>query len=231
MRRQTSWKLSNMKLDERFGGVDWKMLNEYLPDKLLEELDEENSTTFHQQLSSNTHENSSPQTRRSPCPSLNTDYPVRQSILSGNDDVILSISDIGDNDNEHDKNIRNELVIRFLTAMSIDYEKQWYLGMIRRKTLDILIKSIEQAKHKCSLELHWKLILQHFRLSIFLRCLLRFDHWNFINQWTNQFFFDHIFRTIELTLSKYFVYKQGINLDMSDIEIKSLTNIATLLID
>ena len=51
MRRQTSWRLAKMKQDEKFIDVDWKMLNEYLPDKLLEELDEENNTTFHQQLS------------------------------------------------------------------------------------------------------------------------------------------------------------------------------------
>ena len=64
MRRQTSWKLAEMKRDEKFAGVDWKMLNEYLPDKLLEELDEENNTDFHRQLSTKTHEDSSenPQT-------------------------------------------------------------------------------------------------------------------------------------------------------------------------
>ncbi|CAF1445914.1 unnamed protein product, partial [Adineta steineri] len=50
MRRQTSWKLSRMKQDEKFSDVDWKMLNEYLPHKLLEELDEENNTTIHRQL-------------------------------------------------------------------------------------------------------------------------------------------------------------------------------------
>ena len=92
-------------------------------------------------------------------------------------------------DDEHNKNIRNELIIRFLTAMSIDYEKQWYLGMIRRKTLNILIKSVEQAKQKCSLELHWKLILQHFRLTIFLQLLMKFDYFDFINQWTNHVYF------------------------------------------
>ncbi|CAF4456218.1 unnamed protein product, partial [Adineta steineri] len=54
MRRQTSWKLSRMKQDEKFSDVDWKMLNEYLPHKLLEELDEENNTTIHRQLSTNT---------------------------------------------------------------------------------------------------------------------------------------------------------------------------------
>jgi hypothetical protein len=74
--------------------------------------------------------------------------------------------------------------------------------MIRRKTLNILIKSVEAAKQKSSLEHHWKLIVQHFRLTIFLRILMKINYFNFINQWTNHILFDHIFRTIELTLGK-----------------------------
>jgi hypothetical protein len=220
MRRQTSWKLSKMKQDEKFSDVDWKMLNEYLPDKLLEELDEENDTNFYQQLSSEPYENPLPNTRRSSRQSVTTDYkllqiiptiyqtdsipssPIIRTKTSRNDDVVLPIIDIRNIDDQHNKNIRDALIIRFLTAMSIDYEKQWYLGMIRRKTLNILIKSVEQAKQKCSLQLHWKLILQHFRLTIFLQFLMKFDYFNLLNQWTNHLLFDHIFRTIELTLSK-----------------------------
>ena len=118
------------------------------------------------------------------------------------DHLILPILHIPNAHHQFNENIRKELIIRLLTAMSIDYEKQWYLGMVRRKTLNILIKSVEQAKQKSSLELHWKLIEEHFRLSIFLRLLMKFDSFSLINQWTNRLLFNHIFRTIELTLSK-----------------------------
>ena len=216
MRRQTSWKLSSMKQDEKFADVNWKMLNEYLPDKLLEELDEENNTDFHRQLSTQINENLPIQTGRSlptefQLQTIPTVYqtdsllssPITRRKTSRTDDIVLPIIHIRHiHDDEHKKNIRDELIVRFLTAMSIDYEKQWYLGMIRRKTLNILMKSVEQGKEKCSLETHWKLILQHFRLSIFLRLLMNSQYFHFINQWTNRLVFDHIFRTIELTLSK-----------------------------
>ncbi|CAF1334918.1 unnamed protein product [Adineta ricciae] len=198
VRRQTSWKLTKMKEDEKFADVDWTNLTEYLPDKLLEELDEENHTNYHQQLSRVTMESSS---MSAPQPSNQTtplDYDSQPNPTVGKTkDFVVPITDA----NHHGENIRNELITRFLTAMAIDYEKQWYLGMIRRKTLNILIKSVEQAKQKCSLELHWKLILEHFRLSIFLRYLIKFDRFRCINQWTDGLFFDHIFQTIELTLS------------------------------
>jgi hypothetical protein len=101
--------------------------------------------------------------------------------------MILPRIENGNSQDQHSINIRNELIVRFLTAFSINYEKQWYLGMTRRKTLDILIKSVEQANQKSSFQLHGKLILQHFR---------------FTNQWTDRLFFEHIFQTIELTLGK-----------------------------
>lgn len=104
--------------------------------------------------------------------------------------------------NAHHENIRNELVVRFLAAMSSDYEKQWYLGMIRRSTLDILIKSVEEAKAKCSLDLHWQLLVKHFRLPFFLRHLIRLNPFNPMNQWTHNLLFDHIIQTIELTLGE-----------------------------
>jgi hypothetical protein len=222
MRRQTSWKLSIMKQDEKFADVDWKMLNEYLPDKLLEELDEENNTTFHQQLSARPDEDSSANTRRSSRPSLSIDYelqtvptvyqtgsitssPISRFKSSENEDFTLPIVDIRYTNDQHSINVRNELIVRFLTAFSIDYEKQWFLGMIRRKTLDILIKSVEQAKQKSSFQLHWKLILQRFRITIFLQLLKKFDYFDFINQWTDRLFFEHIFQTIELTLGKLYI--------------------------
>jgi hypothetical protein len=164
MRRHTSSQLLSMKQDENFSEVDWKMLVEYLPKKLLEEFDEE-----------------------------------RNPVVSTENDAIVSLNDTGDKCRQ---NIRNELVIRFLTAMSIDYEKQWYLGMIRRRTLDILIKSVEQAKRKCSLQLHWQLLVKNFRLSFLLLNLIRFNYFDFINKWTNNLLFNHIFLTIELTLGE-----------------------------
>ncbi|UJR17821.1 hypothetical protein I4U23_004720 [Adineta vaga] len=197
VRRQTSWKLLKMKEDEKFTDVDWRNLNEYLPDKLLEELDEENNTNYHRQLSTTT-------TAANDTSFIYNQQSFHRDIpeLPTSSNLIVPIIDIVySSDNRHEENIRNELIIRFLTAMSIDYEKQWYLGMIRRKTLNILIKSVEQAKQKCSLGLHWKLILENFRLTFFLQYLIHFDYFHLINQWTNQLFFNHIFQTIELTLS------------------------------
>ena len=179
MRRHTSSQLLAMKEDEKFAEVDWKILSDYLPEKLLEELDKEQNTTVHQQLVTS------------------SNYSSQPSCTTTNPDGIISLNDT---DDEHRQNIRNELVIRFLTAMSIDYERQWHLGMIRRRTLDILIKSVEQAKQKCSFELHWQLLVEHFRLSFFLLNLIRFNSFNFIHKWTDNLLFNHIFLTIELTL-------------------------------
>ena len=58
--------------------------------------------------------------------------------------------------------MRQEMIKRFLTAMSVDYEKQWYLGMIRRRTLKILLETIEEAKSKLSLKRHWAITCQTF---------------------------------------------------------------------
>ena len=221
MRRQTSRKLAEMKQDKKFAAVDWKMLNEYLPDHLLEELDEKNKTNIRQQLSftpdptlvsdsGHTHMNPSEDHKLPTIPTVNqtSSVPNSRHSMIGNRfskkrKTQLPTITIEHNDEEHNTNIRNELIIRFLTAMSIDYEKQWYLGMIRRTTLNILIQSVHQAKQKNSFELHWKLIQEHFRLSIFLKFLIEFNYLNLINRYTNQLFFDHIFRTIELTLSKF----------------------------
>jgi hypothetical protein len=61
-------------------------------------------------------------------PIFETDY-VHIKLMSSSQDISLSISD----DKKLNENIRNELIIRFLTVLSIDYEKQWYHGMIRRR--------------------------------------------------------------------------------------------------
>jgi hypothetical protein len=114
-------------------------------------------------------------------------------------DIVL----LNNSNNEQRQNIRNQLIIRFLTAMSIDYEKQWYLGMIRRQTLYILIKSVEKAKEKCSLELHWQLLVKNFRLSFFLFNLIKFNRFAFAHRWINNRLFDHIILTIDLALGKY----------------------------
>jgi len=208
-----------MKRNENFADVDWKMLNEYLPEKLLEELDDEQDTTLYQQLSQDQH-NCSTALQRSFRHNVNRDQqlmtvPVihhtdsssntpmlRRTMPHEVKDTILSMSEPIETGEERRQNIRNELIARFLTATSIDYEKQWHLGMIRRRTLDILIKSVEQAKQKCSLKLHWQLIVDHFKMSIVQSTLMRFDYFSFINEWTNTLLFNHIFLTIELTLGE-----------------------------
>jgi NhaP-type Na+/H+ or K+/H+ antiporter len=192
MQRHTFSQLLNMKQDEQFAEVDWKMLGEFLPEKLLKELDEERGTTIDQQLIAS----SEPSGTSTTHPFVTTS---NNHLSSAQNDAIVSLTNI---DDKRRQNIRNVLVIRFLTAMSIDYERQWHLGMIRRRTLDILIKSVEQAKQKCSFELHWQLLVGHFRLSFLLLNLIRFNYFDFINKWTNNFLFNHIFLTIELTLGE-----------------------------
>lgn len=95
---------------------------------------------------------------------------------TSHEDILLPMTGIRSDNRIQNENIRNELIIRFLTALSVDYEKQWYFGMIRRRTLYILIKSVEKAKHQHSLKLHWKLIIRNFRLSRFLLLLMKFDY-------------------------------------------------------
>ncbi|UJR34452.1 hypothetical protein I4U23_021859 [Adineta vaga] len=246
MRHQTSCQLSKMKRDENFVDVDWKMLNAYLPDKLLEELDEERETTIHQQLSQNHHDSSTIilqtsrtnmniEQRLSTVPiihkvdSKNSNNPIlRRTSSSAVNDTILSVLELIETGEKRRQNIRKELITRFLTAMSIDYEKQWHLGMICRRTLDILIKSVEQAKLKCSLNLHWQLIVEHFQMSIVLLNLMRFDYFNFINQWTNKLFLNHIFLTIELTLG---FHSAKIRMDSIQLKFPELANIDREIMD
>ncbi|UJR11652.1 hypothetical protein I4U23_015833 [Adineta vaga] len=181
MQRDTFSRLLQMKQDEKFAEVDWKVLDEYLPKRLLKELNDERDLIIDQEINILTEESSQP---------LNTNIDQQFETIS-----------INNINNERQQNIRNELVIRFLTAMSIDYEKQWYLGMLHRRTLDILIKSVEQAKQKRSFQLHWQLLIEHFQLSSVVLNSMRLNCFDFINQWTNKLLFDHILLTIELTLA------------------------------
>ncbi|CAF1315533.1 unnamed protein product [Rotaria sordida] len=217
MRRQTMNQLHKMKQEKQFSDVDWNMLNEYLPDRLVQKMDEQRNTTIHQQFSvvpSLIH-NLSPHTYRKrtitniefkKLPSICETDSVPINFISEQQNstlkyIVLPVGDFRSNDKKQNINFRNELIIRFLTALLVDYEKQWHLGMIRRRTLYILIKSIEKAKHQHSLKLHWKLIVEHFRLSKWLQILMQFDCIDWINNQTNKLLFDHIFLTIELTLA------------------------------
>ena len=218
MRRQTANQLQQMKQEEQFSDVDWKILNEYLPGKLVEEMDVQRRTSFHRQLSAlpdfvddlllnSYRKNTTTDIELKEIPSIcETDsipidfvpedkYPTLKH-------MVLSVANIGYNDKKENTHFRNELTTRFLTALLVDYENQWYLGMIRRRTLYILIKSVEKAKHQHSLKVHWRLIVEHFRLSKWLQSLMRFDCVDWINKQSNKLLFDHIFLTIELTLGK-----------------------------
>ncbi|CAF1223365.1 unnamed protein product, partial [Didymodactylos carnosus] len=234
MKLATSKQLIRMKDDVKFKDVDWNLLQQYLPEKLLEELDEEQDTDIHRQLTQTVSTNNDQQEtsqninfQTSFTPSiyqinLSTDLNTNENKSSNNRQVgsnlthkqgstsvrRLSVMPIvntvvrDQQESKHCKNIRDEMIIRLLTAMSIDYEKQWYLGMLRRKTLDILIKSVEQAKQKCSLELHWKLITEKFKMSIFLQYLLKLDQFSIINKFTSKQIFEHLTLITELTLGK-----------------------------
>jgi hypothetical protein len=218
MRRQTANQLYKMKQEKQFSDVDWNMLHEYLPETLVQKMDEQRRTSFHRRFSvlPGFLDNLSPDTYQK---STITDIELKEiPSICETDSVpinfipnqpnstlrylVLPVMDLRSNDKKQNTSFRNELTNRFLTALLVDYEKQWYLGMIRRRTLYILIKSVEQAKHQHSLKLHWKLIVEHFRLSKWLYNLMRFDCVNWINKQSNKLLFDHIFLTIELTLGK-----------------------------
>jgi hypothetical protein len=218
MRRQTANQLYKMKLEKQFSDVDWNMLNEYLPETLVQEMDAQRRTTVHRRFSvlPDFLDNLLPDTSQK---STTTDIELKEipSICETDSipinitpnqpnstlkHIVLPVMGLRLNDKKQNISFRNELTNRFLTALLVDYEKQWYLGMIRRRTLYILIKSVEQAKHRHSLKLHWKLIVEHFRLSKWLHSLMRFNYVNWINKQSNKLLFDHIFLTIELTLGK-----------------------------
>ncbi|CAF5207795.1 unnamed protein product, partial [Rotaria magnacalcarata] len=99
--------------------------------------------------------------------------------------------------------MRNEIIKRILAAMPVDYEKQWYLGMIRRRTLKILIETVEEAKVKLSLKQHGHLLVRRFCMPLWLQCLVKFDKLNCVNRLTEKFLFDHLILTIELALGMF----------------------------
>ncbi|CAF3296138.1 unnamed protein product [Rotaria sp. Silwood2] len=216
MRRQTAYQLHKMKQEKQFSDVDWDMLNEYLPEKLVQEMDVHRRTSIHRRLCAlpdfaedlllnSYRKNTITDIELKEIPSIceTESIPIdvileeRKSTIRH---IVLPVMDLRSNDKKENTQFRNELTIRFLTALLVDYEKQWYLGMIRRRTLYILIKSVEKAKHQHSLKLHWKLIVEHFRLSKWLQNLMRLDCVKWINKESNKLLFDHIFLTIELTL-------------------------------
>ena len=203
LRERTRNRLQNARKEKQFCDVDWNMLNEYLPEKLIEEIDTQEMSNICRQLSLTADSHSYPTTSitdldLNEIPSiLETDY-IRLSSTSNSPTIINQESD-------HDKlnkDFENKLTLRFLTALSADYEKQWYRGTLRRRTLYILIKSVEQAKHHHSLNLHWKSILDHFYLSKWLDTLMRFDNADWIRKHSTKLLFDHIFLTIELALGE-----------------------------
>jgi len=218
MRRQTANQLYKMKQEKQFFDVDWNMLNEYLPETLVQEMDAQRRTSVHRRFSilPDFLDNLLPDTSQKSTitdielkeiPSIcETDsIPINFTPNQPNPTlkyIVLPVMGLISNDKKQNTSFRNELTNRFLTALLVDYEKQWYLGMIRRRTLYILIKSVEKAKHRHSLKLHWKLIVEHFRLSKWLHSLMRFNYVNWINKQSNKLLFDHIFLTIELTLGK-----------------------------
>lgn len=218
MRRETANQLARMRKEKQFSDVDWHMLDEYLPEKLVQEMDAERRTSVHRRLSVLTTDfdpnfllTSSPEyltntIKLKQLPSIcETDsIPINITSEEKNPTIkhlVLPLMGFIVNEKKENTRFRNELTNRFLTALLVDYEKQWYRGMIRRRTLYILIKSVEKAKHQHSLKLHWNLIIEHFRLSKWLKILMRFDCVNCIENISNKLLFDHIFLTIELVLA------------------------------
>jgi hypothetical protein len=209
MRKRTVNQLHKMKNDKQYSDVDWNMLNEYLPEKLIEEVDSKRISNVYRRFTITSNSLYNPSLYSSPKTTITNIELKEIPIIFETDYVPINfrsspqeISHQEIDSQSDDKKLNNELTIRFLTALSFDYEKQWYRGMIRRRTLYILIKSIEKAKHQHSLKLHWKLIVENFRVSKCLLNLMRFDYVNWINKQFNKLLFDRIFLTIELTLGK-----------------------------
>jgi hypothetical protein len=216
MNKQTANQLSKMKQEEQFADVDQEMLLEYLPKKFVEQMDEQRGTNVSRQLSTlpDSQPNSPSRVDRQRAltstelkqlPSICETYspPIHSTAQEPNstlNHISCIIEDFQPNNERQNISFRNALTDRILTAMLVAYEKQWSFGMIRRPTLYILIKSIEQAKHQHSLELHWKLIIEQFQLSKWLQILMLFDHVNWIKKQLDELLFDHIFLTVESML-------------------------------
>ncbi|CAF0926419.1 unnamed protein product [Adineta steineri] len=219
MRKQTAIQLHKMKQEKQFSDVDWTMLNEYLPETLVQEMDAQRRTSVHRRFSvlpefpdnilQDVHEKSTVKDiELKSVPSICETDSIPINFTPGQQystlrHIVWSTIDMGSSDKNKNENVdfRNELTTRFLTALLVDYEKQWFLGMIRRRTLYILIQSVEKAKHQHSLKVHWQLIVEHFRLSRSLKILMRFNGIDCIKKQSHKLLFDHIFLTIELTLA------------------------------
>jgi hypothetical protein len=228
MRNQTSKQIKKMKDDVNFANVDWKMLHDYLPEKLLEELDQEHNTNIHQRLSMTSRKtffdssSSSISVSSDQCHnrrfsdqiSTNSIFQVDLDSSSDDQHILEQFNQANMNFECHQMNMRHEIIKRFLTAMSVDYEKQWYLGMIRRRTLKILLETIEEAKTKLSLQRHWQLLVKRFCMPLYLRCFIKFDKIKWFNRITEKLLLDHLILTIELTLGMNifftFTYKNSI---------------------
>ena len=216
MQHLTAKRLHQMKQEKEFADVNWHMLNEYLPEKLIKEMDEERQTDYHKGLSTaldfytlnRQPSSSSRETTRDI--ELTTVQSIHEQQYISKREVfdqpgasseyfVLPLFDSSECiDNEQNQNMRNELILRCLTALAANYEKQWHLGMIRRRTLYILTRSIDSAKHQHSLKRHWTLVAENFRLSRPLRHLVRFKYAKWINTQLDKLLFDHVFLTIEL---------------------------------
>jgi len=221
MQSQTSRQIEKMKDDINFANVNWKVLNDYLPEILLEEADEEQDTNIHPRLSMSSRQTSFYPSSLSTSMSSNQSHNRRNSDsksissvcqldldLLANDQHLLepfiqprSTSDLSSDC--YRTNMRNEIVKRFLTAMAVDYEKQWYLGMIRRRTLRILLETVEQGKSKLSLRRHWQLLVERFHMPLWLKYLVKFDKIKCLNRITEKLLFDHLILTIELALGMF----------------------------
>lgn len=226
IRHQTSKQINKMKEDINFANVNWKILYDYLPEKLLEEFDEEHSSNVHQRLSIISRKTFlDPSSYSAIDPSEHHDHNRRHSDQFSTQSIVQVDFDSTSNErhildiffrtqtgpttttttNEirrecHQTNMRFEIIRRFLTAMSVDYEKQWYLGMIRRRALKILLETVEEAKTKLSLKRHWQLLVKHFCMPLYLRFLMKFNQTRSIHRIVQQALFDHLVLTIELTL-------------------------------
>ncbi len=218
MQNQTSKQIQKMKDDINFANVDWKILHDYLPEKLLEELDQEHDTNIHKRLSMTSKKtlfnpsslsisaSSDQYHNRRFSDQISTDSIFQLDLDSLSDDRYILESLIEPRSNSdlnpegHRMNMRHEIIKRFLTAMAVDYEKQWYLGMIRRHTLKILLETVEEAKTKLSLKRHWQLLVKHFCMPLCLQCFIKFDKIKWLNRITEKLLFDHLILTIELTL-------------------------------
>lgn len=219
LRKETCEQIFIMKREKQFADVDWSMVKEYLPDKLVEELDARRRTSIHGRLSispmTDTIESIiNPQeasmvndielqevlTTTDNCSTFHQPDTTQQD--SSENELGLPTVDLRITDDHDKKKIYNELITRLLTALSATYERQWFLGMIRRRTLDTLIDSVEKAKTRSSVNLHWELVLRQIRFSFFLRCLLRFRCVNWIQKLAEKMIFDHMLYTIEIVLGK-----------------------------